>query len=40
MDVAYKPNQSTMEAQLQLVKTTARHVRCFLQQAMELECNG
>ena len=29
-----------MEAQLQLVKTTARHVRCFLDQAMDSECNG
>ena len=29
-----------MECQLQLVQTTARHVRCFLDQAMEFECNG
>ena len=40
MDVAYRPNQSTMEAQLQLVKKTAHRVCCFLQQALELECNG
>ena len=29
-----------MEAQLQLVKTTASHVRCFIDQAMNFECNG
>ena len=29
-----------MEIQVQLVKTTARHVHCFLAQAMNLECNG
>ena len=29
-----------MECQLQLVQTTARYVRCFLDEAMEFECNG
>ena len=29
-----------MECQLQLVQTAARHVRCFLDETMEFECNG
>ena len=29
-----------MECQLQLAQTTARHVHCFLDEAIEFECNG
>ena len=29
-----------MEVQLQLVKATARHVRYFLGQAVDVQCNG
>ena len=40
MDAAHQTSQFTMEIQLQLVKTTARLVHCFLAQAMNFECNG
>ena len=40
VDEPYLTSQSTMECQLQLVQTTACHLRSFLERAMKLQCNG